>query len=357
MDIERDTIGSNLREVKLDITALAKFLLAGLISYLVAKNTSMSKKGDVDDTLTEAFEGILLRGLEAQRVIARTSEMETSDEEADCDEEEEAAARRKRLIARMETSPSHRRWWGTPRERLGVIHDFDGADKSELGRISESGIISKNALDPTDANGVYARGRKVLNSIISITAKWICPTNPGIFLNLFFNESVAKGGSKLLHKALDLYVNGHRSVATVVGSLLAKSLTRETFVGLLSNHNSADVVLKSRLQMGDMKFASLRRTHDELIAGDPVPPRMYPWRVKMTSLTNAISFLEQFLQIIPGDTRTVTLAGNDFKNLPVCDRGGKSMKDIWDHYKAVVPDDQRVGEKTFYEVIKLLSTK
>ena len=352
MDIERDTIGSNLREVKLDIKALAKFLLAGLITYLVTKNASMSEKGDVDDTLTEAFERILLRGLEAQQVIARGAEM--SDDETDTDDEEEVAAKRKRLISLIEISPSDRRWWGTPRERLGIIYDLDDADKSELGRISESGIVSKTALDPTDANGVYARGRKILNSIISITAKWICPTNPDTFLALFFNESVVKGGSKLLRSAIDLFVSGHKSVAIVVGSLLARSVTRETLSGLISQK---DAVLKSRLLMGEMKFASLRRTHDDLIDGKPAPRRMYPWRVKMTSLTNAISFLEQFLQVIPGDTRTVTLAGNVFKNLPVYDRGGKSLKDIWDHYKAVVPDDQRVGEKTFYEIINLLSTK
>ena len=355
MDVERDVIGANMAAVKLDATALAKFSLTGLAGHLATKEASISKQGDVDASLTTVFENILCRGLEAQSIVTAASMEESDDDDRDSDEEASAA---KRIVNLYETRSSWRKWWGTPKERIGMVFDLAGRDHEQVKKMPVTGWDkNEKVFDPTETNGPYRRAKAILNGVIDIAASWICPTDPASFLKVFFSESTVIGGSKLLKNTIGLFVCGHRSVAAVAGALLAKSITRDPLSKALGAVDAATVLLRSRTVMGKQKFASLRRTHDEhLVEGKPVPARIYPWRVKMEALINAISFLEQFLQIVPGDTRTVTLAGSIFKNLPVYCRGGQSLKDIWVHYKAVMDEDGIVGEKTFYE-LRLLSTK
>lgn len=361
IDEERDVIQSFMHEVKLDASALSKFCLAGLSGHLATKEASMSKAGDVDATLTQAFEDIICRGLEVQGVVASTS-MEESDDDSDDDDDEsnERANASKRVVHLLETSPSLRKRWGKPKEWVGIIFDLAGQSRELVDRMPNKGWAKNGKIfDPAEKDGPYRRAKAILNGVIEIAASWICPTNPDAFLSIFFDEATVIGSSKLLENTVDLYLCGHRSVAPVAGALLSKSLTRDALTKVLSKRKAEDVALKSRLIVGKMRFASLRLTYDSnLIEGKPVPPRIYPWRVKMENLTNAVSFLEQYLEVVPGDTRTVTLAGTVFKNLPVYNRGGQSLADIWMKYKSVVVEEKdRVGEKTFYEIIHLLSTK
>ena len=225
MDVERDVIGANMPEVKLDATALAKFSLAGLAGHLTSKEASISKQGDVDASLTKVFEDILCRGLEAQGIVTAASMEESDDDDRDSDEEAAAA---KRIVNLYEKRASRRKWWGTPKDRIGLMFDIAGKDHEPVKKMPGAGWDkNEKVFDPTEKNGPYRRAKAILNGVIDIAASWICPTNPAAFLKVFFSESTVIGGSKLLKNTIGLFVRGHRSVAAVAGALLAKSITRD----------------------------------------------------------------------------------------------------------------------------------
>ena len=78
--------------------------------------------------------------------------------------------------------------------------------------------------------------------------------------------------------------------------------------------------------MGKKKFMSLRKTYDILCRGIELPKHNYSFRIDSGKLVTAITFLRESLRVKPGLSRDVSIAGHVFKNMPVYERGGKSIE-------------------------------
>ena len=54
----------------------------------------------------------------------------------------------------------------------------------------------------------------------------------------------------------------------------------------------------------------------------------------------------------------MTIAGNNFKKLPVCERGGKALEGMFNTYKDSLPEgEDPVGEPAFNYIAKLLKIR
>lgn len=115
---------------------------------------------------------------------------------------------------------------------------------------------------------------------------------------------------------------------------------------------------RTRMTMGKMKHTSLRKTFSTIASGLPIPKHNYTFRVSETKLANLIAFVQASLEVKPGVCRDVNLAGHLFKALPIFDRGGKPVKELFSVYKEAHPeDDQRVGFPTFKDIMQLLTLR
>lgn len=84
--------------------------------------------------------------------------------------------------------------------------------------------------------------------------------------------------------------------------------------------------------MGQIKFASLRRTYDILLDGQRLPKHDYSFRVDANKISATMQFMQNTLQLKPGYTRNVSLAGYDFEAMPVYQRGGRTSDELFMTY-------------------------
>ena len=67
---------------------------------------------------------------------------------------------------------------------------------------------------------------------------------------------------------------------------------------------------------------------------------------------------QEKLQIKAGRLCNMTIAGNNFKKLPVCERGGKALEGMFNTYKDSLPEgEDPVGEPAFNYIAKLLKIR
>lgn len=141
--------------------------------------------------------------------------------------------------------------------------------------------------------------------------------------------------SKLLQKSIELALFGERRVFIVCQSVLAASIDRTQLKRFLEfRHEALDEFSKSCIgehkhSMGQYKFASLRKTFLYLLKGEKVRKHAYTFRVDAIRLGSAMKFLQESLQVKPGSTRNITVAGTLFQNMPIYERGGKRIDDIF----------------------------
>ena len=70
-----------------------------------------------------------------------------------------------------------------------------------------------------------------------------------------------------------------------------------------------------RRLMGKQNFSSLRKTYNIIKTGDSLPRHNYTFRIDSNKICNSISFLQESLQVKPGCTRNVKVAGHLFSDI------------------------------------------
>lgn len=91
--------------------------------------------------------------------------------------------------------------------------------------------------------------------------------------------------------------------------------------------------------------------------GSGVPKHNYTYQIDSTKFSTAITFLEGSLCVKPCVTRHVQIAGNTFKNMPLFERGGKSIESVNEAYKNTFAEEERVERNTNVELAKLLTKR
>ena len=71
-----------------------------------------------------------------------------------------------------------------------------------------------------------------------------------------------------------------------------------------------------------------------------------------------MQYLRENILMKAGRLRTITIAGHNFKVLPVYDRGGKSLEGMFKTYNDALPEGQYpMGEPSFNDIVKLLTMR
>ena len=120
-----------------------------------------------------------------------------------------------------------------------------------------------------------------------------------------------------------------------------------------------DAIPKARKTIGWRRFRTLRALWDIVVNGDPIPKRLYSFRVDQEKLDAAAEYLMAVLHVLPGRCRSVKLdkTGPAINNLPVYDRGGHSINDLFSRYQNDVGRENAIGYPTFASLVKLLTKK
>ena len=101
----------------------------------------------------------------------------------------------------------------------------------------------------------------------------------------------------------------------------------------------------------------MRKTFEILKSGKDIPKKKYSYRINFNKLANAMTFIQESLQVKPGVVRDVNIVGNIFRNLPVYERGGKSIKSLTEAYNNSFIASERVGKHTFSLLLNLLTKR
>lgn len=252
------------------------------------------------------------------------------------------------------------------------------------------------------------RAKKVASIIAASISAILCPDDPSIFLNLFKGSSTAHEKSvytrcndlrqqsaqeKLLKNLLGYALNPHGTISDPAQSLLATSFDRTTCNSMLMKQaqqkcaltkNQVELceaadnlegegdfqleldepnikeyrrLLKSKAKMGKMKFASLRSAAGVLVQDKNFPSAAYRCRLNPIKLQSAMEFIQAYLDVRPGIVRNVRMGSAVFENVPIYERGGLSLKNVFDKYCTIVEEERRVGTNMFYAIVKVLTKK
>ena len=252
---------------------------------------------------------------------------------------------------------------------------YNSSNKSQLTAICEILKINPNILecpvngfDPDSLNNTSSRAFERAQRIVRTMTKQICdlvsPSNP-TFKSAVMDKNMTLEAStqKFTNNVSDLIFLGNRNIRIIVQSVLASSFERKFIQTFLSKESDRyigtenEVRAKAKCLMGKVQFASLRKVFQVLKRGRGVPKHNYTYRIDSTKLSTAITFLQGSLCVKPGVTRDVSIAGNTFKNMPVDERGGKSIESINEAYNNSFAEGERVGRDTFVDLTKLLTKK
>mmetsp|Transcript_27310 Transcript_27310/g.39559 ORF Transcript_27310/g.39559 Transcript_27310/m.39559 type:complete len:194 (-) Transcript_27310:94-675(-) len=173
--------------------------------------------------------------------------------------------------------------------------------------------------------------------------------------------------TRMLANAGKLIFFGMRSVRVIVKSLLAISFRRFALMDILkieSEKYNQDVcedhvssMVQKKAVIGSEQYSSLRKVFGVLQNGHDIPKHTYTHRVDATKLGTAVQFIQQNLCVKAGAVRDVSIAGHTFRDMPVYERGGKSIKSLLEAYRVAFVEDERVGEHTFAEITRLLTKR
>lgn len=148
---------------------------------------------------------------------------------------------------------------------------------------------------------------------------------------------------------IQLAYNGNRKASIIAQSVLASANTRgnakQKLLDQMEKHTCVqqEGIPNIRTTIGKVKFASLRRTYEILNIEGDVPKHDYSLRINARKVASSIQYLEQSLQVKPGSSRDVAIAGHVFKNMPIYERGGKNKESMYDPYTRSFDDTQRIG--------------
>lgn len=248
----------------------------------------------------------------------------------------------------------------TPKEKLQAICEILEIDKSFIECPINGYSINAIASEVRAAS----RAERIIRTFIGHLSEIVCPGNTNFKTQMLSKDAkYSIDTSKFFNNAAQLLFKGNRCIRIVTQSLLCSSFSRDTLKTMLQQlmekiPNDANRIQTAKyVNFGKVRFASLRKTFGALCQGSEVPKHNYSYRIDPGRLSAAVSFLQESLLVKPGVCRDVKIGGHLFSNMPVYERGGKSVESIYGAYQNVYPDTFRVGVHTFSDLVKLLTKR
>lgn len=227
-----------------------------------------------------------------------------------------------------------------------------------IDRFPSNGFKSENFSDPTSRQ--CKRARSFHSSIHRKIDELLCPSSPevlGTLLNPFFKMKKTME-NKLVKNLTKVAVEGHKTSSIIANSIMASTYNLFELQTILFNERQLnEAIPRSRYHIAEKRFASLRKTFNEISIGNMPAKRDYAYRVDPTKIHSALAFLQSSLQVRAGAIRSITFAGFQFNGLPVYTRGGINVENLHATYCKSIGEEKPLGMNTFGQFTKLMTTR
>ena len=162
-------------------------------------------------------------------------------------------------------------------------------------------------------------------------------------------------------KILDLMFFGSRDTLVTVARIIYISFKLKYAHAFVEDQYSklgedrATSVSMGKRNMGKEKFASLCKTYKIIVSGGSFPKHSYTFFIDESTVVSSMQNFQEKLHLKSGRLRNVTIAGNNFKILPVCEHGSKAFEGMFKTCKYSLPEGRDpVVKPTFNDTVKLL---
>lgn len=251
---------------------------------------------------------------------------------------------------------------GTNKEKMAMICNILEIDTKIL-EMPRDGFSEESMNSGTRS---FARGKRIVNRIVDNICDLISPSNPQ-FKKCLTGEDEKEVNNidkkHLLSNATELVFTGSPYTQHIVKALLAKSFWLKELTHILNteaesfNGDSRFIAMKKKALIGKRQFMSLKKSYNNLSSGKDKSKNAYKYRLDPSKFSTAIEFIQESLCLKAGVTRDVKFDGHLFKDMPVYERGGKSIRSLNDSYNASFDKDHRVGRDTFFHIAKFLTKR
>lgn len=236
-----------------------------------------------------------------------------------------------------------------------------GVDSSKLNHLCKKNGFQEGSIDTVKKNRHYYKAKQLVMTVVDRMCDYLCPGNADFKDCLQPSEPVTIGLNKLHENMQMLILKGDRTTRIMIMSLLANSYTQKQCNTILEHGAEAFPIenVQQHGRIGKDRFASSRKIFPLLAAGKGIPRYNYTYRVDATKISHSMEYLQSALNLKPGITRDVSIAGHKFLNMPVYERGGQNLKKMFRTYKEVFAEDtvKLIGRDLFCDVAKLLTKR
>lgn len=245
------------------------------------------------------------------------------------------------------------------KEIVEQVYDLLELDKDILRWLPKDGFES-DKIDVASKNRDYYKARRMILNVSKKLCELVCPSHDAFMKIMETSEKTnIIESSALLDNIQKMVISGNAIVQKTAISLLAKSYSRSSCKAILSKNetNFPPDAFNSRSTMGRKKYMSAKKIFDIVATGCPFPRNDYTFRVDAKKLGQAVEFLTSMLHMKPGLSRDVVIAGHKFLNMPVYERGGKSVRTLFETYHTSFEANIRIGRHLFSDITKLLTKR
>ena len=88
----------------------------------------------------------------------------------------------------------------------------------------------------------------------------------------------------------------------------------------------------------------MRKTFEIMKSDEDIPKQKYSYRIIFNKLANVMTFIQGSLLVKSNVVRDLNIVGNIFRNLPVYERGGKSIESLTEAYNNFFVVSEHVGK-------------
>ena len=145
-------------------------------------------------------------------------------------------------------------------------------------------------------------------------------------------EKQYRQDGEILKNIVHLVKNGSRTTRVISQSIIAKTFRYSESQHIINTYFGSDRVILPRYNIGKDKSLKLKRVYNQLLDGTDLSTNIYKCRIPIDVLRNAIDYIFDHSQPIPGFVRNVASFNHSFNKVPSLYSFNANMKKMWTEY-------------------------
>ena len=120
--------------------------------------------------------------------------------------------------------------------------------------------------------------------------------------------------------------------------------------------DKSSYVSQGKQKNGKKKYTQLQKTYNILISGGIFPNYNYIICIDTIKIVSLMQHVQEKLWLKSDRLQNITIAGHKFKNIPVYERGGKSIQSFFNNTSMHYQNTKvQIVFTTFHDIVKLLT--